>query len=146
MECDHPLAREPGLAKGILHRHANSTNAPVRKKRQIRSAMGFSYLFLHVCTTCLLQIQLTLCASTIDVVWSLGCRAWVSQAGRVVNTTQGPENLHHFFFPDRCKRTAFLGMTIVKKILWRGSHASTSACLQCKLCTSALELGLLLTT
>ncbi len=50
-ECDHPLAREPDWAKGISHRHANSTNAPVRPKWQILSAMGFSWLFLHLCAT-----------------------------------------------------------------------------------------------
>jgi len=44
-ECAHPLAREPGLAKGILHRRANSTNAPVRPKWQILSAMGFPVYF-----------------------------------------------------------------------------------------------------
>lgn len=50
-ECDHPLAREPDWAKGISHRHANSTNAPVRPKWQMPSATGFSCLFLHVCVT-----------------------------------------------------------------------------------------------
>lgn len=45
MECDHPLAREPDWAKGISHRHANSTNAPVRPKWQTLSAMGFSIYF-----------------------------------------------------------------------------------------------------
>lgn len=151
MECDHPLAREPGWAKGISHRHANSTNAPVRPKWQILSAMGFSCLFLHVSATSLWersvappafpQMQLTLCgnsqASTIDVVWFLGYSVWGSRAGRSVNTTQGQEVCHHSF-PDRRKWTAVIEMTMAKLIAGN-QFLHRSQRVQFKLCRHILK-------
>lgn len=151
MECDHPLAREPDWAKGISHRHANSTSAPVRPKWHILSAMGFSCLFLHVCTTqpwervccslCLPYMQLILCgnsqAVTIDVVWLLGYRVRDSQARRSVNTAQGQEVCHHSF-PDRRKRTAGLEKTMTKMI-FGNQHSCPRITALYKLCHYTLR-------
>lgn len=77
-ECDHPLAREPDWAKGISHRHANSTNAPVRPKWQMLSAMGFSFsffLFLHVCVTqpCEREVCSSSCVEIAEHVLLMWC-------------------------------------------------------------------------
>lgn len=106
MECVHPLAREPDWAKGISHRHANSTNAPVRPKWQICLLLGFFFslsAFASVCNIALRKKSLSgFSKCTLSLIWH---HFWV----RLPNWEEykhHPEDgvVCHESFPYRLKR------------------------------------------
>lgn len=118
MEYGHPLDSGQDWAKGISHRHGNSTNAPVSPKIMCCPNAVGSLLYFYICALpsakvyiflyCFLKMHLAVWkqSSIYLLMWAcfLATASKNFQAGSNVNTTQEGEVCHQSF-SDRCNNS-----------------------------------------